>query len=150
MIDITKQACELFVSALVPQFGVDVYMSHQHDRIDGEHIAIIDAQTATEIEGEDGQPLIVTKTIEIKFVTERELAETERFSAILMGNMRLSKAEIDAAVAALEFPFNQLNVLRVMAPASESEPQFDNNIVTCVHTVQVMCATLQIEEESEA
>jgi hypothetical protein len=150
MIDITKQACELFIEALIPRIGVPVFLSSYHDQIEGEHIAIVDSQTSTDIEGEDGQPIVVTKSIDVKFVTERDTQEVEKFASILLGNFRASKAQIQDAVNALEFPFNQLNVLRVMAPASESEPQFENNIVTLVHTVQVMCVTLQIEEDTEA
>ena len=150
MIDITKQACEMLIAALVPRFGIDVYMSHENDQIEGEYIAVIDMQTAVENEDESGNPAIVTKSIDIKIATERETLEVEKFSQILIGNLRATKEQIQSAVDSLQFPFNQLNVLRVTAPSSESEPQFDNNIVTCVHTVQVMCATLQIEEESEA
>lgn len=150
MIDITKQACELLIASLIPRVGIDVYMSHENDQIDGEYIAVIDMQTNVDSEDENGQPAIVTKQIEVKIATERDTSEVEKFSQVFIGNLRVAKDEIQSAVDALEFPFNQLNVLRVTAPASESEPQFDNNIVTCVHTVQVMCATLQIEEESEA
>ena len=147
--NITQEACERFIAALLPDTGGRIPVSHalENAEQDIERINVIATESETVAYGEDGSPHVIAQNVVIRIKAHRESEEADTFIPALIGRLNSGRADFQAVADALDEPYNNLTIIEVTHPAAEEEPDPSDGFITRQITAVVTTQPIFIETE---